>query len=89
MGPGSLALPWVTIFLETKKEDNMAGSQGGMPTNMSTPRGRVQHQGWGAHLNIALVTYLILQHTVKTNHLNVKITETAQGAGPQRGGLTT
>ena len=42
--------------METKKEDNMA-----------TPRGHVQHQGWGAHPNIALVTYLILQHTIKTN----------------------
>ena len=53
--------------METKKEDNMAATQGGVPTNMSTPRVRVQHQGWGAHLNTALVTYLILQHTIKTN----------------------
>ena len=53
--------------METEKEDNMATAQGVVPTNMSAPRGRVQHQRWGAHLNIALVTYLILQHTIKTN----------------------
>ena len=45
----------------------MAAAQGGVPTNMSIPRGRVQRQGWGPHLNIALVTCLILQHTIKTN----------------------
>ena len=45
----------------------MAAAQGGMSINKSTPRVCVQHQGWGAHLNTAVVMYLILQHTIKTN----------------------
>ena len=50
--------------METKKEDDVAGPQGGMPTNMSTPR-------MCAHLNLALVTSLILQHTIKTNLFHI------------------
>ena len=30
---------FVEDILETKKEDNMAGPQGGVSTNMSAPRG--------------------------------------------------
>ena len=70
----------VTIFWKPKRS-----------TTWLAPGGGVQHQGWGAHLKIALVTYLILQHTIKTKLFHITSSGVAWGmqGGPATPGATS